>query len=259
VCSRGTCDNSGGNVQLYTARDGFDGKDIIDWAAHLPGSDGRIAEYGCSAPAQTGFADAALVGPNSALKTAVLQCASLDSLTHDAVFAGGIPTQSLTAIGEFGTFEGGNPATIAFFQNLEAEILNGGNAAYDREFWQSRDPLQWAQDIVNNNVPVLLWSGWSDLYPQSAAATYTAFQNAYYHRSILDPMSRNQPTTPRYQMIMGNWSHGGGLDDGIVLEWFDTWVKGVDTGLQRTTTPLHLYEIGTNRYINSAQYPTVSQ
>jgi predicted acyl esterase len=258
VCSRGTCEGSGGNVQLYNAHDGLDGKEIINWAAHLPGSDGRVGEFGCSAPAQTGFADAALVGPHSSLKAAVYQCASLDALTHDAIFAGGIPTQTENILSHFGDLEGGNPATIAYFQNLQTEISNGGPAAYDGAFWQSRDPLQWAQDIVNNNVPTLLWSGWSDLYAQSALATYTAFQNAYDHRSISDPMRPDQSTTPQYQLIMGNWAHGGGLDDGIVLEWFDTWVKGMDTGLQRTRTPLHFDELGSNRYVNAAQYPSVS-
>jgi predicted acyl esterase len=265
VCSRGTCGGSGGTVQLYDARDGQDGRDIINWAAHLPGSDGRVGEYGCSAPAQTGFADAALVGPNSPLKAAVYQCASLDGLTHDAVFAGGIPTQTENILSTFGDLEGGNPATVAFFLDLQADIERGGPEAYDGAFWQARDRLQWAQDIVNNNVPVLLWSGWSDLYSQSALATYSAFQNAYDHRnahdhrSIFGPMSPYQPTTPRYQIIMGNWAHGGGLDDGIVLEWFDTWVKGMNTGLRNTNTPMHFAEIGTNRYINAAQYPTVSR
>jgi predicted acyl esterase len=63
----------------------------------------------------------------------------------------------------------------------------------------------------------------------------------------------------RYQVILGDWSHGGGLDLGIQLQWYDTWIKGADTGLATNTkTPLHLAELGgTKRWINSSCYPLV--
>src|SRR5262249_12439410 len=106
---------------------------------------------------------------------------------------------------------------------------------------------------------VLLWVGWGDIIEAGGLQTYAALQNASRNRTVYAPMRPHQPTTPRYQIIVGDWGHGGGLDDGIVLEWFETWLKGINTGIQHTNTPMHLAEQGTNRWINAAQYPPVSR
>jgi predicted acyl esterase len=37
----------------------------------------------------------------------------------------------------------------------------------------------------------------------------------------------------------------------------ETWVKGVDTGI-KTNTPMHLYEVGSERWINLERYPGVT-
>jgi predicted acyl esterase len=68
-------------------------------------------------------------------------------------------------------------------------------------------------------------------------------------------MPANQKASSRYQIILGDWGHGGGLDNGIVLQWFNTWLNGEDTGIQDTHTPMHLYEQGSERWINTARYP----
>lgn len=48
---------------------------------------------------------------------------------------------------------------------------------------------------------------------------------------------------------------------GIQLQWYDTWIKGIDTGLpMNTKTPLHLAELGgTKRWINARCYPLVEK
>ena len=47
-------------------------------------------------------------------------------------------------------------------------------------------------------------------------------------------MNPKQNTTGRYQIVIGPWKHGQGLDDSIQLEWYDTWLKGKDTGIADT-------------------------
>jgi predicted acyl esterase len=257
VCARGGCGNSGGDIAYYGTRDGLDGKAIINWAANIPGANGKVGQFGCSYPGGIALDDAAFVGPSSPLKATVAQCTGLDVFNR-GIAPGGIPAQDVAAQGGLGPYLGGTAAQDKYFQNLEANILGGGNDAYDRAYWKQRFPLSWAAKIVKNNVPVLLWSGWNDIYSQSAMQAYAAMQNAYQGRVTDAPMSPNQPTTPRYQIIQGNWSHGGGLDDGIALEWFDTWIKRINTGLESTKTPMHLFEEGTNRYINAAIYPVTN-
>jgi len=57
---------------------------------------------------------------------------------------------------------------------------------------------------------------------------------------------------------MGDWGHAGGLDKGIELEWFETWVRGVDTGLEKADEPIHIKELpsaSTARWIKATSYP----
>jgi uncharacterized protein len=91
-----------------------------------------------------------------------------------------------------------------------------------------------------------------------AIRAYSALQNASAKRPLYGPMTQDQPTTPRYQIVVGNWQHAQALDSGIFLQWLETWVKGVDTGLQKTSTPMHLFEPGTDRWVDLKGFPGTS-
>jgi putative CocE/NonD family hydrolase len=71
-------------------------------------------------------------------------------------------------------------------------------------------------------------------------------------------MLPDQPASARYQLTFGPWTHGGlgaGVDlTAMQLRWFDHWLKGVDNGVDRTTTPLHVIEPGGHAY-DAATYP----
>ena len=153
---------------------------------------------------------------------------------------------------------GPNEAADRFVKKFSDEVQAGGDAAYDRDFWRNRNSIALAQKLYDSNLPILLWSGWRDIVEFGAVRAYSALQNAFAKRPIMGPMSLAQPTTPRYQIVVGNWEHAQGLDSGVFLQWLDTWVKGVDTGIQRTGTPMHLFEPGTDRWINAKGFPAVS-
>ncbi|WP_321792519.1 CocE/NonD family hydrolase [Burkholderia pyrrocinia] len=259
VRARGT-GASGGDTQQFAPREGLDGKAIVDWAAHrLDGSDGRVALIGCSFPGGIALTDAAAVGPNSPVKAVIAACIGLNVVQRETWLVGGLPTTGFSYFTSFGPYLMGNaPAAISFYGKVANEIETGGDAAYDRTYWHDRLPLRLARNIFDNGIPVLLWGGWGDILETGALRAYAAFQNAYAKRPIELPMDHHQRTTPRYQLIIGNWQHAQGLDMGVYLEWLETWVKGIDTGISKTRTPLHLFESGTNRWINSARYPTVS-
>ena len=36
--------------------------------------------------------------------------------------------------------------------------------------------------------------------------------------------------------------HGQFIDKTLQLEWYDTWLKGVNTGMDKTDTGMHLFE-----------------
>ena len=250
---------SGGLFGYVSLRDHQDGVETVEWAAHqLPGSNGIVGGYGCSWDGETQLYTAANIGPNSPLKAIIPTCTAQDYIREtflvDGILAGDYPFLSFAA-----GATGNQPSAVAFFQSLVAEINSGGDAAYNREFWQTRQPISDAQGIVDNGIPALLWSGWNDVVIRGATEFYAALQNAYRHRNpVLGPMAQHQPATGRYQIIVGPWGHGQGLDRGIMLEWYDTWLKGENTGIERTSTPMHLYETNSNRWINTDDYPIAS-
>ena len=88
---------------------------------------------------------------------------------------------------------------------------------------------------------------------------YAILQNTWAGRRPFAPMTPNQPTTGRYQVIFGPWAHGQGLDKTLQLEWFDTWLRGAHTDIQKTRTPLHLFEEQSARWVNASSYPIVDE
>ncbi len=252
---------SGGEVQFLSPREGQDGKAIVEWAARrLEGSDGRVALVGCSWPGAIALTDAAHVGRNSALKAVVAACSGMDNMHRQSWLNAGMPTMSFWQFEALGPGLVGNSAAAQrYFRAFTESVMSGGDMAYDRDYWRDRGRATFAQQIVDNGVPVLLWSGWGDVVETGTLRAYIALQNAHARRPVYAPMQPRQRTTPRYQLVMGGWEHGEGLDMGLYLQWLETWVKGVDTGIQNTRTPMHVFEPGTQRWINLTGFPTVTE
>jgi predicted acyl esterase len=259
VRARGT-GASGGEVEFFSPRDGRDSKALVDWAAHrVEGADGRVALLGCSFPGGLTLTGLAHLGPNSPVKAAIAACIGLSNVNRESLMNAGMMTAGFWNYTVRGlAYWGNSPAGARFVDRFTKEVQAGGDMAYDRDYWRDRAPLRWAKDIVDTGVPVLMWSGWQDILESGAVHLYAALQNAAARRPLFGPMRADQPVSPRYQMIMGNWAHAAGLDAGIYLQWLDTWVKGVDTGIGKTRTPMHMFEAGTNRWVNLSGYPAAA-
>jgi len=251
---------SQGEVDFFGERDSKDGKAAVDWAAHqLEGADGRVALMGCSYPGGLALDTAAYVGPNSPVKAVVASCVGLSQVNRESLLNAGLMTAGFwNYTSATHAMWGPNPAADKFVEWFSAEVRDGGDAAYDRAFWHDRNSITLAQKLYDSGIPVLLWSGWRDIVEFGAVRAYSALQNAYAGAPIYGPMAQDQKTTSRYQIVLGDWEHSQALDSGIFLEWLDTWVKGVDTGIQKTSTPMHLFEPGTDRWINLKGFPGVS-
>ena len=72
-------------------------------------------------------------------------------------------------------------------------------------------------------------------------------------------MKPGQKPTGRYQLLMGPWYHltaGDGFSIyPLELRWFDHWLKGRNTGIDRVKSPLHVYETGADRWLDAKRYP----
>jgi predicted acyl esterase len=255
---RGT-GTSGGQVSWFGKRQGQDGADLVNWAAHsLAGSDGRVGLDGCSYLGVDQWFTAAAVGPDSPLKAITPFCTDSD-FYDDLTADGGIPTPFVAGIAH-GEPRGpeDDPATDPQSFTI-AQEADGGPRSYDNGYWQSLDAQQLMRQVVANGIPALSEAGWDDLFPGGDLGDYVAAQNAYFHRSLTAPIAPGEPVTGRYQAIVGPWTHGenvnGPVLENIRLEWFDTWLKGEHTGMTRTATPLHIFENTADQWIDTAAWP----
>jgi len=245
--------------ELFSAREAIDGTELVDWAAHtLEGSNGTIGLIGCSFLGISQIFTAAAVGPNSPVKAMVPACAGIG---YELFFPGGIGSGILplfTSDG-IGLILGlRNSAVSSEVQAALGEQFNeGGDAAYNRDHWQQRNTSRVAPQVVSNGIPALLWTGWNSMELDYAFALYSIFQNSAAGQPPFGPMAMNQPATGRYQIVVGPGSHGIGPDRTLMLEWFDHWLKGQDTGIDKTTTPMHLYEMQSQRWVNASHMPAV--
>jgi uncharacterized protein len=235
---RGTS-RSGGTHDMFSPREAEDGAALVSWAAMLEGSDGRVGLQGCSQLGINQLETATLLGPDSPVKAMIPACASGD-FYRDTAFDNGIPTIVGSAL-------------------ASPDATDGGDLVYYREYWKTRDRLARAPAIARANIPTLLWSGWHEPGALGSLELYAALQNLSAGRPASAQITADDAVNGRYQVILGDWAHAGGLDQGIELQWFDTWIKGLDTGLPTDTkTPLHLAELGgTKRWLNSSCYPLV--
>lgn len=250
--------NSTGILEQFTSRDGLDGVKVVEWASRLEGSNGKVGFFGSSYPAALALATAAKVGKGSPLKAVLAASIGMGAQYRQAWTNNGLPTILMMGYGNHAEDAmGGNKGAGTYFREFDRAFWAGEAPAYDGEYWADRLPLTWTKDIADNGIPVLGWGGWQDLNETGAIRGYVAFQNATAGRDICLPMEQGQTISPRYQQIIGDWGHGIGMDIGIYLEWFDTWLKDADTGLAETETPLHLYEAGTKRWVNLNTFPPV--
>ncbi|HLY49422.1 MAG TPA: CocE/NonD family hydrolase [Solirubrobacteraceae bacterium] len=255
---------------------------VLRWAAHLPHSDGRVGTYGPSYLGIDQLLLAGAVGPHSPLK-AIFPMVSANDIYRDTSFMGGLLDFEFSEIylGLTGvdnttnpiTDTASDPALLSDLAGIEADhmnglatyhaavtenVLTGGDEAYDGSYWQARNPQNVLARIVANHIPAYLVGGEFDIFQNGEPVNYAELQNAWDGRSVTAPMLPGQPTTGRYQLIVGPWEHlnGSSVDvDPLELEWFDTWLKHEHTGMARTPTPLHYYDLGSGQFDETTTYP----
>ena len=278
---RGTGD-SNGSWGLFDQAQQRDALKVLAWAAHLPHSDGRVGTYGPSYLGIDQMLLAGAVGRHSPLK-AIFPMVTGNDLYRDTSFMGGLLDFEFSEA-YLGLTAGDNttnpvtdtvsdPALLSDLAGIETDhinglasyhaaatenVLEGGDEAYDQSYWQARNPQNVISRVVANQIPAYLVGGEFDIFQRGEPTNYAELQNAWDGRSPTAPMRAGQRTTGRYQLIVGPWEHlnGSSVDvDPLELEWFDTWLKHERTGMARTPTPLHYYDLGSGQFDETATYP----
>jgi hypothetical protein len=278
---RGTGD-SNGSWGLFDPVQQRDAIKVLHWAAHLPNSDGRVGTYGPSYLGIDQLLLAGAVGRHSPLK-AIFPMVSANDIYRDTSFMGGLldfefseaylgltagdnttnpitdTASDPTLLSDLAGIEADHVNGLASYHAAATEnVLTGGDEAYDGSYWQARNPQNVLKRVVANHIPAYLVGGEFDIFQNGEPLNYAELQNAWDGRGVTGPMAPGQRTTGRYQLIVGPWEHlnGSSVDvDSLELEWFDTWLKREHTGMARTPTPLHYYDLGSGQFDETSTYP----
>jgi putative CocE/NonD family hydrolase len=279
---RGTGE-SGGTFCFFCAREAQDGVKLIRWAARLSHSDGRVGTLGPSYLGIVQLREAGLLGKRSPLK-AMFPLITGNDIYRDVAFDGGIVNIEFGPfiVGVYGTSAALGPLSgladdpgglqsillalvqhqaslFSFDLNIVTNVGSGGDESYDGPYWHEKDPVYDLQQIARAGIPTYLVGGLWDLFQRGEPLNYAGLQNAVDGRSVWRPMTRRQRVSGRYQLTIGPWYHvtaGQGVDMNVIqLDWFDRWLKGERTGIDRTKTPIHVYEAGSGRWAQASRYP----
>jgi putative CocE/NonD family hydrolase len=280
---RGT-GTSEGDWDLENPKQIRDAVELVHWASRLPASDGKVGLHGASYLGINQLLTAAAVGKDSPVK-AIFPVVAGNDLYRDIAFMGGIPDLEFDSAYFGAVIPGVNttdplaaalrdpvhgPEAVqaelhratqipAYDTQFVANAYLGGPNSFDNKYWHRRSPGRVLDDVVANGIPAYLVGGHYDLFQRGEPMNYAGLQNAYAHRPINAPMDPDQKPTGRYQLLMGPYTHLGGATasvlDELQLRWFDQWLRGRDTGMDRAPNPLHVYDLGTGHYDSTTTYP----
>jgi len=272
------------------AHDRDDGYDTVEWAARLPGADGRVGMYGSSYVGATQWLAAtaappslkAIVPSNTAsdyydgwtyedgafrlafIENWMTETIALSAAAHrkDAATEANLKTaakdiarwMAFTPYAQLPMLQPQNPDVAPYFFDA---IRHPSDDAYWRAF-----SIQTRYDKVA--VPVLAFEGWYDAFVngalrnfngvQAQGATALARQN---QRIVIGPWEHlgwgrpDSPVSPRLKAI-------GPVADSpvnaLTIAWFDHFLKGQDNGVEGGPR-VDYFVMGENRWHVAGQWP----
>ena len=221
---------SGGEFDLFSWRTALDGRELIEWIARQPWSNGKVGIMGHSYSGLTGFMVAATQPPHL---VAVTVSGLIDDLYRGIVYPGGVSNYGFpllwTGIIRPAYELGGGvaPGVLAAdpvcAQNVASHrrnladdpILQGLAADTDNDWYRSRSLITYADRI---RVPIHITGAYQDEQtgPRGPAHLWEKVQGV-----------------PK-RLVLTNGVHGTQMDPPEVwkdrLAWMDHWLRGIDGG-----------------------------
>lgn len=256
-----------------------DGYDTIEWAAHLPGANGRVGMYGFSYAGATQLLPATLRPPSL-----VTICPAMTGsqyyegwtyqrgalrLAFAASWATNLATDSArrarddAALTELSTAFRNAPSWYWSLPLIEYPPLAGEYARYFfdwlahptyDDYWR-----QWSidEDYDRISIPALHVGGWYDVFLSGTVKNFSSLQRA----------AGSADARRAQKLLVGPWAHmpwlpvtGRGGDaaaanvvDDWQLRWFDQFLKGRPTGV--LDAPVTVFILGENRWRDLDAWP----
>lgn len=251
-----------------------DGEDTLEWAANLPGGNGRVGMYGFSYQGVTQLFAAASGHP--ALK-AIAPAMTGFRLERDWAYEGGALRlqNSLSWAAQLGAETdrrdgnhnrfaqryrlGHGPAADELIDPASPavrELLAGTFYAdwldqpLHDEYWTARSA---AGCLPVVDLPALHVGGWFDGFLTGTLAAFEHLRaGAGYQRLVVGPWT-HLPWTPAVGQAWLGESAQSTIDT-LHLRWFDHFLKGHDTGIENDPV-VQLYDLRANRWRACPEYP----
>jgi hypothetical protein len=258
---RGT-GQSEGDWEAFSETEQADYSEVLDWVIAQPWSDGRIGTWGASFAAITQLFTAARQHP---AHKAVFAIVPMGDAYRDIVFTGGqinagfIPLWMgiVTAMGlipadpsamSAGVLTQHIVSALTDFQvpTIASAALGVDGQNYDGPFWQTRSPLNVADNI---DTPTFIVGGLNDIFQRGQPLLYEALRRRTAAKLLIGPWMHVDGST------------GAGLPDGevpdldhIALMWFDRYVLGIANAAE-FVPQVTQYVYGADRYVTSFDWP----
>jgi hypothetical protein len=241
-----------------------DGYDAVEWAAALPGSNGKVGMIGRSNPGLYAWYAALSTPPHLAAIAPVVATADPIRLVPyiDMVFSPTIvPWLCLTAVRET-LSDISNVDVVTAFNHLPV-IEAAERAGCPRpRFWDDWFDHQQLDDYWRGlaiearldrvKVPVLGIAGWYD-DARGNIRNYVGLDtlpHPPFQRVVMDPGAHKG-----IDYVHGDFGPQGRIDHrALQLRWFDHYLKGVDNGVDREP-PLDLFIMGDNVWRQEREWP----
>jgi putative CocE/NonD family hydrolase len=265
-------------AETHDAEDGFD---TVEWAAKLPGSNGKVATFGASYNAFLQWRLAPLRPPSLVAMSASSIPAHYTDLEGPGAIrperrltwwfstmspdlrrrSGGVlPHTSAEALKLWNAGESNR--ILNFLPRLELPDSMFGAEADTVKSWlrhPERDPWQLDKGCRNIAVPNLDIVGWFDHCNGSMAL---------HHAMIRD--GKTEVARRNQRLIVGPWNHSGrgarkvgDFDFGpeavfntqqAEIRWFDYWLKGKSNGVN-SDAPVKIFVMGANHWRDESEWP----
>lgn len=241
-----------------------DGYDAVEWAAALPGSNGKVGMVGRSNPGLYAWYAAIARPPHLEAIAPVVATADPIRLVPyiDMVFSPTIvPWLCLTAVKET-LSDISNVDLVPAFRHLP--VIEAAERAgcprprfWDDWFDHQQEDAYWRALSIERRldrvrVPVLGIAGWYD-DARGNIRNYVGLDTLPSHpfqRVVMDPGAHKG-----IDWVNGDFGPRARIDHRrLQLRWFDHWLKGVDNGVD-AEPPLDLFIMGENRWRQEHEWP----
>lgn len=232
---------------LFSEAETDDAREMIEWFATQPWSDGNVGMYGGSYLGMTQYMAASEM--HAALKAIFPNVAGLDM--YDQLHPGGIYRKDM--IDHWGSLTRNldiNWAAPPVDEDTDGSLLRAAIAEHEDNWDVSVEYA--AGRYRDHDIPTLTWTehGVSGVLDEVKQARVPAYHwNGWYDIFVLDAVLLWANYEGPQKLGIGAWSHAGMPDSLLMAEnarltaveqhrWFDYWLKGIENGIM-DEPPIH--------------------